>query len=170
MAGRTVSRRFVVGVLGSSAAAASLLTRAASAAPRAASTLDRAEALVAPLAEGARLDRWTIARVEPLHRGAVTLTLAGADGRAFRLEILARDASPLAPRPPAVTERFAVHVCNGGDGWLPTVEEQGLAAMALARAIAVNEQAVEVTGFLTHAERLTHHRASLLSGSPPARS
>lgn len=163
MSGRTVSRRFVVGVLGSSAAAAPLLARAASAAPKVASDLDRADALIRPLREGARLGRWTIARVAPLQRGAVTLTLAGDDGRAFRLEILARDPSPLAPRPPALTERFAVHVCNGGDGWLPTEEEQGLAAMALAPVLAANERAIDAAGFLTHAERIAQHRSSLVA-------
>jgi hypothetical protein len=158
-----VSRRFVVGVLGSSVAAASLLTRAASAAapPEPA----RVQALIAPLGEGARLGRWTIVRIEPLTRGAVTLVAAGEDGREFCLEILARDPSPLAQRAPAITERFAVHVRNGGDGWLPTCEEQGLAAMALARIIAANEQALDAGGFLTHAERLAQHRASLVPSS-----
>lgn len=165
MAWRTVSRRFVVGVLGSSAAVP-LLTRAAVAGPRAgAAAADRAartEALIAPLGEGSRIARWTIRRVEPLARGAVTVTVAGEDGRAFRLEILARDPSPLAPRPPGLTERFAVHVCNGGDGWLPTCEEQGLAAMALSQVIARNEAGLEPAGFLTYAERLDQHRTSLI--------
>jgi hypothetical protein len=158
----TVSRRFVVGVLGSSVAAAPFLSRAASAAvipPEIAA----AEALIAPLSPGARLARWVVRRVEPLTRGAVTVTLAGIDGREFRVEILARDPSSVAQRPPAVTTRFALHVCNGGDGWLPTCEEQGLAAMALAQVLAANEQAIDTSGFLTHTERIEQHRASLLS-------
>lgn len=173
MAWRTVSRRFVVGVLGSSAAVP-LLARTAVAGPSAkapeAARTD-AQALIAPLGEGSRIARWTIRRVEPLARGAVTVTVAGEDGRDFRLEILARDPSPLAPRPPGLTERFAVHVCNGGDGWLPTCEEQGLAAMALAQVIARNEAGIEPAGFLTYADRLEQHRAALVpeSGEPGAR-
>jgi hypothetical protein len=160
MPGRTVSRRFVVGVLGSSVAAGPLLARA--------STLEipaeiaRTEALVAPLRPGARLGRWVVRRVEPLTRGAVSVTLAGADEHEFRVEILARDPSPFAPAPPGVTARFAVHVCNGGDGWMPTCEEQGLAAMAVAEVLAANEQAIDARGFLTHAERLALHGGELL--------
>lgn len=169
MPGRTVSRRFVVGALGSSVAIAPLLspTLAVAAAPP---PSEVARELLAPLREGARLARWVVRRVAPLSQGAVTVTLAGEDGREFHVEILARDPSPLALRPPAVTAKLALHVCNGGDGWLPTCEEQGLAAMALAEVIARNEQAIgpsiEAAGFLTHAERIAQHGASLL----PARS
>jgi hypothetical protein len=118
--------------------------------------------LLAPLAVGSRFARWTVASISPLERGAVTVGVRGDDGHAFRLEILARDTSPLAPRAPGVTERFAVHVANGGDGWLPTVEEQGLAAMALASILARSEQAIDAAGFLTHAERIARHRDGLL--------
>jgi len=53
------------------------------------------------------------------------VTFADADpAHVFRLEILARDRSPLAVRPPGETEHFAVFVQNGGDGWSPTAEEQ----------------------------------------------
>src|SRR4051794_331539 len=107
MASGKVSRRWVVGVLG-------------------------AGALAVPLgagrggAPGDRLARWIIADVEPLRRGAVGVVLHSVDDarHRFRLEILARDPSPLAARPPAETQHFAVFVCNGGDGWSPTVEEQ----------------------------------------------
>src|SRR5262245_4719332 len=127
MPGRTVSRRFVVGLLGSSVAAAPLLSQVASAAEVAPGPVAKAtgDAVVAPLKAGARVARWVVRRVDPLDRGAVTITLAGEDGREFRVEILARDLRPGIPQPPAVTRWFALHVYNGGDGWLPTCEEQG---------------------------------------------
>ncbi|EYF06315.1 hypothetical protein [Chondromyces apiculatus] len=173
MAWRTVSRRFVVGVL-SSGAAMSFVDRATAATPDAAPTKDeevteRARALVAPLREGSRFARWTVVHVAPLSRGAVTITVTGEDGKAFRLEVLARDPSPRAPRPPGVTERFAVHVCNGGDGWLPTCEEQGLSAMALAQVIAANEREIDATGFLSYAERIERHREALLPATGHAK-
>lgn len=164
MPGRMVSRRFVMGALASSVAAGPLIAQAAAAAssPRA---IALAEALVAPLRPGAPLGRWIVRRVAPMDLGAVTVTLAGADGHEFHVEILARDPSPLAPRPPAATARFAVHVRNGGDGWLPTCEEQGLAAMTLAQVLAANEHAIDAADFLTHAERLARHGAALLPAS-----
>lgn len=164
MPGRTVSRRFVMGVLGSSVAAGPLLARAAEA-PGVPGKTAVAETLVAPLRPGAPLGRWVVRRVGPMALGAVTVTLAGADGHEFHVEILARDPSPRAPQPPAATARFALHVRNGGDGWLPTCEEQGLAAMALARVLLENEQAIDAAGFLTHAERIARHGAALLPAS-----
>ncbi|MCC6557474.1 MAG: hypothetical protein IT372_31370 [Polyangiaceae bacterium] len=166
MAGRQMSRRFVIGVLGSSVAAVPLIMRTAAAAvpPPA----PGADALIAPLGPGARFGRWVVRRVEPISRGAVNVMIAGEDGHEFRVEILARDTSPLAPRPPASTARFALHVCNGGDGGLATCEEQGLAAMALAEVVAANEAAIDASGFLTHAERLEHHGDALLSEPPGA--
>src|SRR5262245_31248502 len=126
-----VSRRSFVGLLGSSAVAAPLVANALPSAAEAPATKNRVD-LLHPLAPGDRFGRWMLVRTLPLDRGAVTAVARGDDGHEFRLEILARDAAPLAPKPPAETERFAVYVRNGGDGWMPTVEEQGLAAMTLA--------------------------------------
>lgn len=119
-------------------------------------------ALLSPLAVGSRLLSWEVVAIEPPEMGAVRVQLRGESGVAFGIEILARDRSPLAPRPPAQTERFALHVSNGGDGFSPTVEEQGLAAMALVQIVARNEPHVSADGFLTHAERLAQHAVALL--------
>lgn len=169
-----VSRRLLVGVLGGGALAAPVVAEAlagrdgkgrAAVPDRAA--LREAEDLLRPLAPGSRFGRWTVAAIEPLERGAVTVVVRDDDGHDFRLEILARDPSPLAPRPPAQTRRFAIHVQNGGNGWAPTVEEQGLAAMTLARFVERNEATATAGGFLTHAERLVRH-GDALTGDPTA--
>lgn len=118
--------------------------------------------LLSPLTEGARLLSWEILAIEPLEKGAVRVALRGESGATFGIEILARDGSPLASRPPAQSERFALYVSNGGDGRSPTVEEQGLAAMALVQIVARNEAHVSTEGFLTHAERIAAHRVALL--------
>lgn len=169
MLGKTVSRRMVVGVLGSGVALApaiaqALSTEASDAEPaRPATATERALALIAPLGPGSMLARWSVVAVYPPHQGAFAVELRGANGDAFFLQILARDRSPLASRPPASTERFAVHVINGGDGYRPTVEEQGLAAMTLATIVAANEGATDAAGFLTHAERITRYGDALLA-------
>ena len=49
----------------------------------------------------------------------------------------------------------------------PTAEEQGLAAMVLGAIIKANESEADVSGLLTHAERLTTHSAALV---PPTTS
>jgi hypothetical protein len=175
MPGRNVSRRMVMGILGSGIVAAPIVAEAIG--EEAPASADRGPAapdmqgaanLVAPLKPGSRLARWTLVEVAPVDLGAVVVTLRGDDGHDFRVEILARDTSPLAARPPAQTERFALHVCNGGDGWLPTVEEQGLAAMTLAQIVASNERTVAVGGLLTHADRIARHRDAMLAPSAPS--
>lgn len=166
MLGKTVSRRMVVGVLGSGVALAPAIAQAFSIQTgdtEPAREGERALALIAPLRPGSTLARWSVLAVHPLRQGAMMVELRGASDRSFWLEILARDRSPLASRPPAETAHFAVHVVNGGDGYCPTVEEQGLAAMTLAGIIAVNESATETAGFLTHAERIARHGETLLA-------
>jgi hypothetical protein len=152
-----LSRRLFVGALGGSVIAApvvALRSPLADAGPR----------LLRPLGPGSRLARWTVAAIEPPERGAIGLCLhpEGEPDRVFRLEILARDRGALASRPPGETEHFAVFVQNGGDGLSPTAEEQGLAAMTVAAVIRQNEAPGDVDGFLTHAERIAHHRDSLM--------
>jgi hypothetical protein len=53
-------------------------------------------------------------------------------------------------------------VKNGGDGYSPTAEEQGLAAMTLATVLRAHEARMPTEGFLTHAERISRHPQSLL--------
>ena len=164
MAKPNVSRRLFVGMLGSSVLAVPALQSALgfhSPSPAA----GVAEALLHPLRPGARLARWTLVSIEPFTRGGLGVILEAAPDHLFRLEILARDRSPMAVRPPAETEHFAIFVQNGGDGWSPTIEEQGIAAMAVATLIRRNEAPRSPAGFLTHAERITHHPGALLSRS-----
>lgn len=155
-----VSRRLFVGALGGTVLAAPAFGSALGAEPIPASVAPR---LVSPLGPGARLARWTLVAIEAPAQGAIALVLSAGDDHLFRLEILARDRSPLAARPPAETEHFAIFVRNGGDGWSPTIEEQGIAAMAVATLIRRNEAPGDAAGFLTHEERIARHAGALLS-------
>src|SRR5688500_11015349 len=106
MPGRTVSRRMVVGLLGSGVALAPAVGQALAARPHVTATEPENApgiALLAPLGPGDKIARWTIEAIRPLAEGAVTVRVAGEDGRAFELEIMARDASPIAPRAPGET-------------------------------------------------------------------
>lgn len=151
---RTISRRGAVGVFGATAVAVPLIGHLGAESPETGEQGSTSPAdLFAPLRPGSRLARWQVVAIGAMVAGAVTVELRGDDGQTFRLEVLARDPSHLAPRPPGLTERLAVYVANGGDGWLPTVEDQGLAAMTLAEVIRANE-ARHAHGFLTHAQRV----------------
>lgn len=172
MPGRTVSRRMVVGLLGSGVALAPAVGQAFAARPAVPSTEPEdtvGRALLAPLGPGDKLARWTIEAIRPLAEGAVKVVVKGADERAFELEIMARDASPLAPRAPGETGQFSIYVRNGGDGYAPTNEEQGLAAMTLAAIVKRNEAGVSAAGFLTHEARFSQHRRSLVKKGPKNR-
>lgn len=177
MAKADVSRRSVLGAIGAGVVMVPLASSAAradtdaTAAGSPASTKEPAvdpRALVAPLVPGSRFARWTIDAIHPLALGALGVRVRGDAGEAFELEIFARDPSSLAARPPATTERFAIHVVNGGDGWHPTVEEQGLAAMTLATIVARNEHAVDAARFLTHSERYARHANTIIAGEAPS--
>ncbi len=146
-----ISRRTALG-LGAGVLAGAMI---AGAAPTSNVTVATSpEALLAPLTVGSRFARWTVAAIHPVEDGAMSLTIRAQDGHEFSLEVLARDASPLAARPPAAVGALAIHVCNAGDGWLPTAEEQGLAAMTLAQVIDANGKGEVVAGLLTHSERI----------------
>jgi len=166
-----VSRRVVLGAIGSGVAAAQLMSADANARAVAPEALPNGtlppEALVASIAPGAHLAGCSVIAIEPLTRGAIGVLLSGPSGP-FRLEVMLRDPSPVAAKAPGRTERFAVFVANAGDGASPTVEVQGLAAMALAFRIADIEDRIDATALLTHATRITQHREKLLS-APDAR-
>lgn len=177
MSDQPVSRRLALGTLATSVVGATVVTasfgssadfaRGAPADDAAKSDAQAARAageaaLLAPLAAGSRILDWQVVAIEALDMGAVRVRLRGESGVAFAVEVLARDRSGLAARPPAQTEKFALHVSNGGDGRVPTVEEQGLAAMALAQIVARNEAGVSDAGFLTHGERIEAHRVAML--------
>ncbi|MCK6586065.1 MAG: hypothetical protein HUU21_31320 [Polyangiaceae bacterium] len=168
MPGRTVSRRMIVGLLGSGVALAPAVGHALAGEALAPSPeSDVGKALLAPLAPGDTIGRWKVEAIRQLDEGAVTIAVSGGDRRSFELEILARDPSPIAPRAPGETSRFAIFVRNGGDGFVPTDEEQGLAAMALAEIVRRNEAKVSAEGFLTHEGRFTKHRRSLVKTKGP---
>jgi hypothetical protein len=124
------------------------------------------EALLAPLEVGSRFARWTVAAIHPIEHGALTVAVRADDGHEFSLEVLARDSSPLAPRPPAGVGELSIYVCNSGDGWMPTAEEQGLAAMTLAQILDVNGKGAPVDGLLTHADRMARFGGSMISDQP----
>lgn len=122
----------------------------------------RDPSLLAPLAAGSRVLGWEVVAIEPLETGSIRVQLRGESQVAFAVEVMARDGSPFAARPPAETEKFGLYVSNGGDGRMPTAEEQGLAAMALAQIVARNEARVSSDGFLTQAQRIEAHATALL--------
>lgn len=158
-----ITRRFAVGLMG----AGGLTTAFGSLGERepAAELAGRAESV---LAVGQVFGRWQITAVHPITDGALSLGVKGADGQEFTLEILARDASALAVQPPGSTDALAVFVRNGGDGWSPTVEEQGLAAMTLAHALQTSGRGGPIAGLLTHSERVVQHQATLIGEVPGA--
>jgi hypothetical protein len=162
-----ISRRAAVGLLGASAAAGTWVAdKVNEAATASADAAFAGEA--SALRVGERFGRWTVRSVSGVRDGALSVGVAGADGHAFVLEILARDASPLAPRPPASTDALAIFVRNGGDGWSPTIEDQGLAAMTLASALTARGLGGPVAGLLTHAERVARHRDTLIGAAASA--
>jgi hypothetical protein len=161
----SISRRSTLGLLGAGALAGALLARVENTA-EAAGTVVGAQELLSPLKVGSAFARWTVAAIHPLADGAIIMTVRAQDGHEFNLEVLARDASPFAQRPPAETGELAIYVCNGGDGWLPTQEEQGLAAMTLAQMLESNGKGARVPGLMTHSERVSEHRKALLDHGP----
>jgi hypothetical protein len=154
----TISRRCMVGMLGVVGASGALGGGAPAMAQEA--------ARVAPIAVGARFARWKVVAIHEIEDGALRVDVSGEDDHVFAIEILARDPSPMTPQPPAATEGLALYVRNGGDGWRPTAEEQGLAAMALAQLITSQGNGAAIAGLLTHGERVVAHGATLLGQDP----
>lgn len=157
----TISRRAAVGLMGASGLAGALVIGGGAAGPAIA---ESGKGL--PLAVGQRFARWTITAVHPVEEGALRVGVKGADDHEFILEVLAADSSPVAPRPPAATDALAIFVRNGGDGWLPTAEEQGLAAMTLASVLTNAGAGGPIAGLLTHAARVVEHHAKLTGEAP----
>jgi hypothetical protein len=84
----------------------------------------------------ARFGTCEVASLEKTTDGAVNVHLVDSTGKPFEIEILAHD-----PRTPGVARAgsLAVYMKNRGRGTTGTVEEHGLAAMALARHLARRE-------------------------------
>ena len=98
-----------------------------------------AVALMGDLRPGVAVERWQIEAVHPVRHGALPVVLSSADGRRYQVDVLARD--PKGPQGVANTSALSLFVANRGDGGTPTDEDQGLGAMALARALAPRESA-----------------------------
>jgi hypothetical protein len=98
------------------------------------------------LTDGTRVERWTIVEVGTVEGGGVAVSMATESGERFQVDVLARDdAAPGVAR----TASLDLYLCNQGDGHKRSDEEQGLGAMALARAL----EGVSVPGLLTLRER-----------------
>jgi hypothetical protein len=161
-----ISRRTALG-LGAGVLAGAMITGAAQVSSGLGTSVPASpEALLAPLKVGSRFARWTVAAIHPVEHGALTVAVRADDGHEFSLEVLARDTSPLAPRPPADVGQLSIYVCNSGDGWMPTAEEQGLAAMTLAQILDANGKGAPVDGLLTHADRMARFGGSMISDQP----
>lgn len=106
---------------------------------------------------GAGTRRYRVASVFAARAGAVPLVLEEVDGDArFAVELLRRDDGD-AVQPVARTASLALFVRNGGDGSRATQEAQGLAVLALARAISERETAGGVAALSTRRERAARH-------------
>lgn len=97
-------------------------------------------ALFGPLADpGATVDAWKIVRVDDVRDGAIPVVMTRDGGASFTVDVLARDDGG----PPAVatTTDLALYLVDSGNGHAATPEDQGLATMALAQALAAREAA-----------------------------
>lgn len=160
-----LTRRQMVGMVGAAAALVSAGTAhaaAPSASPTLAEPVAPTSALLAPLAAGVSLGPYTVIGIVGARAGALTVGLQTASALRFYLDVCLRDDT--GPVPPARTERCDVFVANEGDGELPTAEEQGLAAMAVAEVVRANENACDLTGLMTHRARLSAFGDKVLRG------
>ncbi|MBI5537096.1 MAG: hypothetical protein HY898_30520 [Deltaproteobacteria bacterium] len=166
-------RRRMMAVMGAAAAlvpavAASAAEPKRARAPRAprapAPSEQSGSALVAPLVAGSALGSWRVVRTFAVRAGAVSLELKDSSDRLFYLDICKRDRRQSAPKPPACTDLYDIFVANEGDGSAATLEDHGLAAMAVAEVVRANEHAVPVAGMLTLRERLRRHPDQVMRG------
>lgn len=164
-----VSRRRMMSLLGAAVALTPSLAKAGPAVQtsrpsRPASASHDANVLLAPLAAGSRLASWRVERVSDLRHGAITVALTDLSGETFYLDICQRDDAPGAAVPPGRSDRCDVFVANLGDGAAPTVEDHGLAAMAVAEVLRANEHQVRIDGLLTLRQRLAQFPDQVLRG------
>jgi hypothetical protein len=107
---------------------------------------------------------WRLQRVYPPAEGAVTVTLAHADGRQVRVDVCLRSG---APRGPASTELLDFIVMDGGDGTAVMDESLGRALRRLAAIAAENEASdpARIRELAPHAERLWAHPEAMAAAS-----
>lgn len=94
---------------------------------------DEILAFLGAIRAGTAVDRWRIVRIDRAPEGAISVAMAGADGRAFTIEVRRRD--PAAPSAPAQTEALSLYLARVEVG-SATPEDHGLAARALAARLA----------------------------------
>lgn len=94
-----------------------------------------------------------IIAVYPVTYGALPVVLELSGGVRFQVDVLARDND--GPAGVGNTEHYSVYVANRGDGGTSTDEAQGLAAMALARAL--EAQSADLPDLMTLRARETAH-------------
>ncbi len=102
------------------------------------------------LRPGSIVGRWTIAAIHEVHLGGIPVILSDARGQKFQVDVLARDASV---RGIAESTALAFFVANEGNGDKSTVEDHGLAAMALAAVVTRRGAAVVPAGLLSLSAR-----------------
>jgi len=115
--------------------------------------------LFGELGAGAEIGTCRIVAVYDVSFGAIPVVLEDTAGRRFQVDVL-RSGALDAGAPVASTRSLALFLSNRGDGERPTLEEQGLAAMALARALDAREATgARAPALLTFAERRRTHPA-----------
>lgn len=110
--------------------------------------------LFAQINAGTRLHTSTVVSVHDVHLGGVAVLMRRPDATTFQLDVLRR-----AERDGAIgrSANYSVFAVNGGTGSAATAEPDGLAAMALADALARAERTAPRVALLTHAERARRH-------------
>ena len=170
-----VSRRRMLALVGASAVAVPALANAKpfrphdeepSASPDVAEEegVGDASDLLAPLTTGSMLGAWHVTGLSEVRHGALTVRLSDAAGATFYLDVCARDVGLGAHAPPARSECYDIYLSNHGKGADPTVEDHGLAAMALSEILRANENRVRLDGFLTLRERLARFPDEVVRG------
>jgi|GEM_PF-6286860 len=111
--------------------------------------------LVDHVRAGAVMHTSTVAEVRAVRLGAVAVVMRRADGTAFQLDLLRRSERDGSI---ARSAHYSVFAVNGGTGTSATSESDGLAAMALARAVSNAERnGMAPVALLTHADRARQH-------------
>lgn len=168
-----VTRRQAVGVVGaavvlapSAVALASARQHEPVATPESVPAPLDGGALLEPVCAGTMLGAWRVDRIGRVTAGAIPVEMLDRNGARFHLDICARDDGLGAAEPPARTARCDIFVANEGTGGVPTVEDHGLAAMALAELVRTNEHRVELNGLETLRTRLRLYGDEVTRGCP----
>jgi hypothetical protein len=85
-------------------------------------------------------------------RKVAVLTLIDDNNAPFFIELFRREADAEGRAPVATTRHYSLFLRNGGKGALPTVENQGLAVMAVADAVRKNETDAPSLQLITKSE------------------